>query len=105
MQETSQAIKDIKSTLNKLITSMNVHEKGKLHSQPLPNPQVQFISDSNSSNSHIEQAKSVTTLRSGKVIDKTIPTDDHDPKEKSSDIPDVASSNEELRCLISSPFL
>ena len=50
-------------------------EKGKLPSQPIQNPQGQnSVGSSGSSEGTFEHCKAVTTLRSGKVVDKTIPT-------------------------------
>ncbi|KAJ4717036.1 DNA-directed DNA polymerase [Melia azedarach] len=72
--QTSQAINDIKNTLSKLTSSLSVQEKGKFPAQPQPNPVSQFnVNNSDSSGTHPEDANSITTLRSGKIIDKTIP--------------------------------
>ncbi|KAJ4715158.1 Integrase [Melia azedarach] len=72
--QTSQAINDIKNTLSKLTSSLSVQEKGKFPTQPQPNPVSQFnVNNSDSSGTHPEDANSITTLRSGKIIDKTIP--------------------------------
>ena len=50
-------------------------EKGKLPSQPIQNPQGQnSVGMSGPSEGTFEHCKAVTTLRSGKVIDKTIQT-------------------------------
>ena len=50
-------------------------EKGKLLSQPIQNPQGQnSVGVSGPSEGTFEHCKAVTTLRSGKVIDKTIQT-------------------------------
>ncbi|MGV8048386.1 hypothetical protein PJP07_29730, partial [Mycobacterium kansasii] len=59
--------------MQKIDSRMTVIEKGMLPAQPLPNPKPQYeISDPSSSN-QMGHAKSITTLRSGKIIDKTIP--------------------------------
>ena len=50
-------------------------EKGKLPSQPIQNPQGQnSVGVSGPSEGTFEYCKAVTTLQSGKVVDKTIPT-------------------------------
>ena len=50
-------------------------EKGKLPSQPIQNPQGQnSVGVSGPSEGTFEHSKAVTTLRSGKVVDKTIQT-------------------------------
>uniref|UniRef100_A0A2N9GNA7 RNA-directed DNA polymerase n=1 Tax=Fagus sylvatica TaxID=28930 RepID=A0A2N9GNA7_FAGSY len=97
--QTSQAINDIRSTLTKLTTSLSTQEKGKFPAQPQPNPQGQFgVSGSSASGTQHEHVKSITTLRSGKVIDKTIPTKAQKPEEfskpKSDDKLDKSESSE-----------
>ena len=50
-------------------------EKGKFPSQPIENPKGQSTNgNSKLSNSHIEQAKSITTLRSGIIVDNKVKT-------------------------------
>jgi hypothetical protein len=107
--QTSQAINDIRSTFTKLITSLSTQEKGKFPTQPQPNPQGQFgVSSSSASGTEHEHVKSITTLRSGKVIDKTIPTKAQKPEEfskpKSDDKLDKSESNEAVKCPIPAPF-
>ena len=52
-------------------------EKGKLPSKPIQNPQGQTsVGVSGPSEGTFEHCKVVTTLRSGKVVDKTIPTEE-----------------------------
>jgi hypothetical protein len=107
--QTSQAINDIRSTLTKLTTSLSTQEKGKFSAQPQPNPQGQFgvIGSSDFGTQH-EHVKSITTLRSGKVIDKTIPTKAQKPEElskpKSDDKLDKSESSEAVKCPILAPF-
>ncbi|GFZ10915.1 hypothetical protein Acr_22g0003130 [Actinidia rufa] len=69
----TQALNDIRSHLSKLTTSMGVaqNERGKFSSQPQPNPQGQH-SVGSSNEGHMEHLKAVTTLRSGREVDKTI---------------------------------
>lgn len=88
--QTSQAISDIRNTLTKLTTSLSIPEKGKFLAQAQPNPQSQFsVGESSSSDTQLKHVKSVTTLRSGKVIEKTIP-----PKGKEKEFSKIRSSNE-----------
>ena len=71
------ALNDVRSQINKLTSSIGnlQQEKGKLPSQPIQNPQGQnSVGSSVSSEGTFEHCKAVTTLRSGKVVDKTIPT-------------------------------
>ncbi|XP_057513288.1 uncharacterized protein LOC130795259 [Actinidia eriantha] len=73
LQSHTQALNDIHSHLSKLTTSMEVaqNERGKFPSQPQPNPQGQH-SVGSSNEGHMEHLKAVTTLRSGREVDKTI---------------------------------
>ncbi|KAI3459775.1 hypothetical protein Pfo_016438 [Paulownia fortunei] len=79
--QTSQAINKIRSTLSTLTTSLRTHEKGKFPAQPQLNPSTQCHVSSSGENA-VKEANSVTTLRNGKVVDKTI-----HPKEKVSNPP------------------
>ena len=87
---------------------MSTIENGKFPSQPQPNPQGQFcVNDCSSFENKVSQAKSVTTLRSGKIIEKDIPknnTHDEFSKIKSSDEILEPKSNEIERCPILTPF-
>ena len=68
-------INDVKSQITKLTASMgsSQQEKGKFPSQPIQNPQVQNTVGTLSQNDGtFEHCKAITTLRSGKTIDKTI---------------------------------
>ena len=68
-------LNDVRSQITKLTSSMGnfQQEKGKLPSQTIQNPQGQnSVGVSGSSEGTFEHCKVVTTLRSGKVIDKTI---------------------------------
>ena len=88
--QTSQAINEIKNTLSALATSLHAQEKGKFPVQPQPNSASQ-CHVSTSSESQPENVNSITTLRNGKIIDKTIPSKDQEksalsePKSNSKD--------------------
>ena len=69
------ALNDVRSQITKLTSSMGgfQQEKGKLSSQTIQNPQGQnTVGISSPNNVTFEHCKAVTTLRSGKSIDKTI---------------------------------
>ena len=71
------ALNDVRSQITKLTSSIGnlQQEKGKLPSQPIQNPQSQnSVGVSGLSEGTFEHCKAVTTLRSGKVVDKTIQT-------------------------------
>ena len=64
-------------------------EKGKLPSQPIQNPQGQnSVGVSGPSEGTFEHCKAVTTLRSGKVVDKTIPTKEQSQESQSESVRD-----------------
>jgi hypothetical protein len=64
---------DLKDTFGKFTFALNFQEKGKFPSQPQQNPKGQYNSSASSFGSqYMDQVKSVTTLRSGKVIEKPI---------------------------------
>jgi hypothetical protein len=64
---------DFKDTLAKFTSALSFQEKGKFPSQPQENPKGQYNANASSSESqHMDQVKSVTTLCSGKVIEKPI---------------------------------
>ena len=71
------ALNDVRSQITKLTSSIGnlQQEKGKLPSQPIQNPQSQnSVGVSGLSEGTFEHCKAITTLRSGKVVDKTIQT-------------------------------
>ena len=64
---------DLKDTLIKFAYALSFQEKCKFSSQPQQNPKGQYNSSASSFVSqHMDQVKSVITLHSGKVIEKTI---------------------------------
>jgi len=66
-------MEDLKDTLAKFTYALSFQEKGKFPSQPQQNPKGQYNAKASSSGSqHMDQVKSVTTLHSGKVIEKPI---------------------------------
>jgi len=69
----AQTMIDLKDTLAKFTSALSFQEKGKFSSQPQQNPKGQYNSSASSFGSqHMDQVKSVITLRSGKVIEKPI---------------------------------
>ena len=75
--EFQTALNDVRSQITKLTLSIGnlQQEKGKLPSQSIQNPQGQnSVGSSGPSEGTFEHFKAVTTLRSGKVVDKTIQT-------------------------------
>ncbi|KAL9382439.1 hypothetical protein Peur_025474 [Populus x canadensis] len=72
--QTNRTLDDIRSQLTKLTQSLSIQEKGKIPAQPMPNPrgQVHMSESSSSEPSNHEQVQAITTLRSGKIVDKAI---------------------------------
>ena len=61
-----------KDALAKFTSALSFQEKGKFPSQPQQNPKGQYNANASSSGSqHMDQIKSVITLRSCKVIEKS----------------------------------
>ena len=88
------ALNDVRSQITKLTSSMGnfQQEKGKLPSQTIQNPQGQnSVGVSGSSDGTFEHWKAVTTLRSGKVTDKTI-----QPKEPIQDLQNEPIRDDEV---------
>ncbi|XP_022855692.1 uncharacterized protein LOC111376912 [Olea europaea var. sylvestris] len=95
--QTSQAINEIKNTLSSLTSSLHSQEKGKFPAQPQPNPSQQFnVNASSSSESQQQNPNSITTLRSGKIIDKTIPSKELKSGGTSKQENDVSKSEEKI---------
>ncbi|XP_058211620.1 uncharacterized protein LOC131323796 [Rhododendron vialii] len=73
-EQTTQTLGEIKNQMAKMTNTVGIlqQEKGKLPTQPQANPQgTNYVAGSSVLSP--EQAKSITTLRSGKEIDKAIP--------------------------------
>ena len=71
--QNAQTMADLKDTLTKFTSTLSFQEKGKFPSQPQQNPKGQYnLRASSSGSQHMDQVKSVITVRSGKVIEKPI---------------------------------
>ena len=90
---------------------MHAQEKGKFPTQPQPNPANQcHVSTSNES--QLESVNFITTLRSGKFVDKTIPSKDHEKSalsEPKSNVKDDGKHDElelvpKKKCSFPAPF-
>ena len=103
--EFQTALNDVRSQITKLTSSIGnlQQEKRKLPSQPIQNPQGQnSVGVSGPSEGTFEHYKAVTTLRSGKVVDKTIQTKEPTQESQSelvredevSDKPNVPNTND-----------
>ena len=68
--QNAQTMTDLKDALAKFTSTLSFQEKGKFPSQPQQNPKGDNANASSSGSQHMNQVKSVITLRSGKVIEK-----------------------------------
>jgi hypothetical protein len=67
--QNAQTMAHLKDALAKFTSALNFQEKGNFPSQPQQNPKGQYNANASSSGSHhMDQLKSVITLRSGKVM-------------------------------------
>jgi hypothetical protein len=78
-QDTRQDIQELKNAVGRIESQLNVREKGKFPAQPEPNPRTR-AGVNEVSNTQMEHAKSVTILRSGKVVNKEVPIKVSQPK-------------------------
>ena len=97
LQANSQAIAKLEIQMGQLATLLSEREKGKFPSKPIPKPKGQF---KNGASSYHEQAKSITTLRSGKVVDNHVGepmnVDITDDEDKAQDNIENISKSQEL---------
>ncbi|MGV7343219.1 hypothetical protein PJI17_31465, partial [Mycobacterium kansasii] len=102
----AQSIAKLEVQVGQLATTLNEREKGKLPSQPVANPKGQYEIGSNSNQGQYhEQAKSITTLRSGKQIDNKIemPGDESNSKTKDQDETERYTNASKVQKLFDSP--
>ncbi|XP_062167003.1 uncharacterized protein LOC133873299 [Alnus glutinosa] len=72
-QFTHQAIAKMEGQIGQLANQVGERERGKLPSQPIPNPKGQFVIGSTSDPSHEqEHVQAITTLRSGRQVDNQV---------------------------------
>ncbi|XP_073317252.1 uncharacterized protein [Primulina huaijiensis] len=93
--QNSQSMTDLKETLAKFASALNIHEKGKFPSQPQPNPKNQ---NQELKNEKIDQIKSVITLRSGKIVNDPYSNEnkDHLKSKSKDDNPDTFENDDTL---------
>ncbi|KAM6567243.1 hypothetical protein CsatA_026371 [Cannabis sativa] len=96
MQNQSQSIAKLETQLGQLANAVTEREKGRFPSQPVPNPKGQYEVGVPS---HKEEAKSISTLRSGKQIAKPdyIPQVEKDQSQpQSSNTNDLSKDNDQI---------
>ncbi|XP_052297265.1 uncharacterized protein LOC127902397 [Citrus sinensis] len=97
-QSNTQAILKLEHQLGQLATTVAEREKGKFPSQPIPNPKG--VHEVGSSSSHQqEEAKSVMTLRRGKLFDNEVEVQTRKTSEPTSSdpVPSRDSSPNDLK--------
>ena len=73
-KSTMDNIQELKNSIGRIESHLNIREQGTFPSQPQPNPRPQGQSNSaNESNGQMRQVQAVTTLRSGRLIERDIP--------------------------------
>lgn len=78
----TQITQELKNSIDKIESRLNVRENGIFPAHPQPNPRTQCRVNE-CKNPQVEHAKSITTLKSGKFVNKEIPTKVSQPKENS----------------------
>ncbi|XP_026445241.1 uncharacterized protein LOC113345782 [Papaver somniferum] len=96
-QNVMKTLDELKTSIVRIESRLNVREKGTLPAQTQPNPKGK--------NSNLEQANVVTTLRSGKVIETPMKVDEPEksPKLKSSHN-DIQNEQSEIDKKVHAPF-
>jgi hypothetical protein len=79
MQSQNQINQELRNAVGRIESQLNVREKGKFPAQPEPNPRTR-VGVNEANNTQVEHAKSVTILRSEKVVNKEVPTKVSPPK-------------------------
>jgi hypothetical protein len=69
----TQAIAKMETQIGQIASHLGEREKGKLPSQPVPNPKLQFHEGSSSNAVHgQEHVQAIATLRSGRQVDNQV---------------------------------
>jgi hypothetical protein len=75
----SQSIAKLETQMGQMANTLNRREEGKLPSQPVINPMGLYMIDEESSHQHVQ---SITTLRSGKLVDNQVERKKETPTDK-----------------------
>ena len=100
----NQKIDNLQYSITKINNILEVQERGRFHSQTLPNPKgVHEVGSS--INSGLDEVKSIITLRSGKEIEQPVPMDDEETcKEKEAEPERVIISEDSMKHCMPPPF-
>jgi hypothetical protein len=69
MNSHSQSIAKLETQMGQMANTLNRREQGKLPSQPMMNPKGLYMVNEETSHQHVQ---SITTLRSGKLVDNQV---------------------------------
>jgi len=76
----TQAIAKMETQIGQISSHLGEREMGKLPTQPVPNPKLQFHEGSSSNVVHgLEHVQAVVTLRSGKQVDNQVVHPEENP--------------------------
>ena len=100
----NQKIDNLQYSITKINNILEVQERGRFPSQTLPNPKgVHEVSSS--SNSGLDEVKSIITLRSGREIKKPVPKAAEETcKEKEAEPKRVIISEDSMKHYMPPPF-
>ena len=100
----NQKIDNLQYSITKINNLLEVQEKGRFHSQTLPNPKgVHEVGSS--SNSGMDEVKVIITLRSGKEIKQPVPmTAEETCKEKEAEPEKIIINEDSVKKNIPPPF-
>ena len=100
----NQKIDNLQYSITKINNLLEVQERGRFPSQILPNPKgVHEVGSS--SNSGMDEVKSIITLRSGREIEQPVPiTSEETSKEKGAEPERVIISEDPMKKTMPPPF-
>ena len=100
----NKKIDNLQYSITRINNLLEVQEKGRFHSQTLPNPKgVHEIGSS--SNSRMDEVKAIITLRSGKEIGQPMPmTTEETEKEKEAKPERIIISEDSVKKNMPPPF-
>ena len=100
----NQKIDNLQYSITKINNILEVQERGRFPSQTLPNPKGVYEIGS-SSNSGMDEVKSIITLRSGREIEKPVPmAAEETSKEKETEPERVIISEDSMKHCMPPPF-
>ena len=88
---------ELKNSIGRIESHLTTREQGTFPSQPQPNPRLQGQAKTvNESDGQMRQVQAVTTLRSGRIIEKIISKEFPQVEEVSKGTTSIAEGEEEI---------